>query len=93
MPLRLSAHIMAGRVKILEIYLKSEEIISFYPYFHPFADFYKRYVEQNCHILVTTLYNLNFTCRLIQIKENLKYWTETRNMKILYVFITYFVHL
>ena len=31
-PLRLSAHIMEGRVKISETYPKSEEIISFYPH-------------------------------------------------------------
>ena len=31
--LHLSVHIMEGRVKILEIYPKSEEIISFYPQF------------------------------------------------------------
>ena len=46
---------MEGSVKILETYPESEEIISFYP--HPFADFYN--VEENCHVLVTTLYNLN----------------------------------
>ena len=38
-PLRLSAHIMEGRVKILETYPKAEEIISFIPNFHSFADF------------------------------------------------------
>ena len=40
-PFLLSAHIMEGRVKILETYLKSEEIISFYPtfFFLHFADF------------------------------------------------------
>ena len=32
-PLRFSAHIMEGRVKILETYPKSEEIISFYSIF------------------------------------------------------------
>ena len=37
--LRLSTHIMEGRVKILEIYPKSEEIITFYPQFSAFADF------------------------------------------------------
>ena len=31
-PLRLSAHIMEGRVKILETYPKTEEIITFYPH-------------------------------------------------------------
>ena len=31
-PLRLSTYIMEGRVKILETYPKSEEIISFYPH-------------------------------------------------------------
>ena len=39
LPLHLSTHIMEGRVKILETYPKSEEIISFYPNFHAFADF------------------------------------------------------
>ena len=31
-PFRLSTYIMEGRVKILETYRKSEEIISFYPH-------------------------------------------------------------
>ena len=39
-PLRLPTHIMEGRVKILETYPKYEEIISFFPYFRPFADCY-----------------------------------------------------
>ena len=38
-PLLLSTHIMGGRVKILETYSKSEEILSFYPIFHAFTDF------------------------------------------------------
>ena len=33
LPLRLSAHIMEGKVKMLETYPKSEEIISFCPIF------------------------------------------------------------
>ena len=53
--LRLPTHIMEGRVKILETYPKSEEIISFYPIFSSIC-IYKRCVEQNCHVLVTTLY-------------------------------------
>ena len=57
------------------------------------ASYHESTIEQNCHVLVTTLYNVNFACQLIYIKENLKYWKETRNMKTLYVFITYFVHL
>ena len=38
-PLRLSVYIMKGKVKILQTYPKSEEIISFIPNFHAFADF------------------------------------------------------
>ena len=34
------------------------------------------YVEQKCHFLVTTLYNINLACQLIKLKENLKYWVE-----------------
>ena len=64
LPLRLSAHKMEGKPKILRINPKSEEIISFYPIFlcilqtlYSISD----YIEQNCHFLVTTLYNLNLT--------------------------------
>ena len=78
-PLCLPTHKMEERVKILETY--------------PFVEFYKRFIDENCHVLVTTLYNLNFACQLIKMKENLKYCTETRNMKILYVCVAYFVHL
>ena len=51
------------------------------------------YVEQNCHVLVTTLYNFNLACQLTKLKENLKYWEQTRNMKKLLAFSSYFVHL
>ena len=39
-PLRLSAHIMEGKLKILGTTPKSEEITHFYPIFCVFADFY-----------------------------------------------------
>ena len=58
----LLTHIMDGRVKVLETYPKSEEIISFYPIFSSIYRLLQRYIEQNCHVLVTTLYNLNFIC-------------------------------
>ena len=51
------------------------------------------YIEQNCRILVTTLYNLNLACQLIKLKENLKYWKETRNIKKLLPFTSNFVYL
>ena len=51
------------------------------------------YVEQNCHVLVATMYNFNLACQLTKLKENLKYWEQTRNMKKLLAFTSYFVHL
>ena len=59
---------MEGRDKILETYPKSEEITAFLPNFQAFADFineYCDYVEQNCHVLVTSIYNLNLACQPI----------------------------
>ena len=55
---------MEERVKILEIYTKSEEKKAFSPYFCTFTDFHSDYVKQNCHVLVTTLYNFNLACQL-----------------------------
>ena len=51
---------MEGRVKILETHPKPEDINTFTPHFHVFADFIHASdnVEQNCHVLVMTLYNL-----------------------------------
>ena len=75
---------MEEKLKLLGTYLESEEIISFYPKFlcilqtlHSTSD----YVEQNCHVLVTTVYNFNLACQHIYLKENLKYWKQTGNMK------------
>ena len=53
---------------------------------------YSDYVEQNCHVLITTFYNLIIAFQLIKLKENLKYWEQTRNLKKLYAFISYLVH-
>ena len=39
------------------------------------------YVKRTCHVLVMTLYNFNLACQLIKLKENLKYWEQTRNIK------------
>ena len=92
-PLRLSAYKMEGKPKILWTNPKSEEIISFYPIFlcilqtlYSISD----YIQQNCHFLVTTLYNLNLTCQHIQLKENLNYWKQTTNLKKFCTFILYF---
>ena len=52
-----------------------------------------RNYEQNCHVLVATIYNLNLACQLILMKKNLKYWEQTRNLKKFLAFISYFVHL
>ena len=62
-PLRLSAHIMEGRVEILVTNPKAEEIISFYPIFSCISKtLYSTsdYVEQNCHVLVTILYKTEY---------------------------------
>ena len=65
-PLHLSAYIMEGRLNILETYLKSEEIIRFYPQFSCICRLYTcDYIEQNGHVLVTTIYNLHLTCQPI----------------------------
>ena len=87
---------MNGRVKILEIYPKSEEIMSFYPKFLCFCRLYTVLAitfQQNCHVLVTTLYNLNLTYQQLLQKEILKYWKQTTYLKKLHKFISYFVHL
>ena len=59
---------MEGRDKILETHSKSEEITDFLPNVHAFSDFineYCDYVEQNCHVLVMSIYNLNLACQPI----------------------------
>ena len=51
LPLRLSAHIISRKLKILGTDPKFEEIISFFPdIFVHFVDFYSNYIEQNCHV-------------------------------------------
>ena len=62
--LRLSAYLMEGRVKILEEYPKSEEIISFLSHID-FQTIVAIYVEQKCHVLDTTLYGLFLTLKHI----------------------------
>ena len=86
---------MEGRIKILEIYPKSEEIISFYP--HIFIHLQtimvnKRYVKQNCHVLVTTFYNPKACLTTHIMEEKLKILGTTRNLKKLYTFLSHFVH-
>ena len=77
---------MEGKVKILETYSKSEEMIS---YFLRICRIYTDYVEQKCHILVTTL-----SCLATHEMEGKpKYWKQIRNLKKLQTFILYFVHL
>ena len=83
---------MEGIVKILETYPKSEEIISFYPHIFVHLQTFI-HVDQNCHVLVTRIYNLNFAWQHIRWKENLKYCEQTRNLKKLYRFLSYFVYL
>ena len=83
-----------GRVKILQTYPKYKEIANFYPIFSCILHCkLQTYVEQICHVLVTTLYNLNIACQHIQWNENLKYWEQTLNLKKVYAFISYFVYL
>ena len=47
-----------------------------------FADFYSGHVEQNCHVLVTTLYIHNIASQLIELEENLKYWGQKKTTEI-----------
>ena len=65
---------MKGRVRILETYPKSEEIINFIPHFRAFADFYTSsdYLEQKCHVLVTRLYNLNLNTYNVSMSTRMK---------------------
>ena len=75
---------MEGKLEILGKYLKFEEIISFYSIFSSIMQtLYSTSddVQQNCHVLVTTVYNFNLACQHIQLKGNLKYWEQTRHMK------------
>ena len=54
---------------MLETHKKSEEIISILSQiFMHLKNLYgtSDYVEQNCHVLVATLYNLNLACQLIK---------------------------
>ena len=54
----LPTHIMEASVKILEIYPKSGEIMSFYPQFSCICRLHystSDYVQQNCHVLFTEL--------------------------------------
>ena len=57
------------------------------------ADFYSDYIEQNCHVLIMILYNLNLACQHTHLKENLKYSKQTRNLKKFCTFISYFVYI
>ena len=68
---------MEGKVKILETYPKSEEIKSFDPTFSHICRLLlcSDYIEQNCHVLVATLCNLNFACQHISLRENLIIWS------------------
>ena len=69
--LSLSTHKMEGKLKMLEMYPKSEKNIGFYPIFFCIADFHSDCVEQNCHVLVMTFYNLNPTCQHLKTLKNL----------------------
>ena len=60
---------MEGKIKILESYLKSDEIISFWFTFCAFAHCYSDFVQQKCHVLVAILCNLILACQLILLKE------------------------
>ena len=54
----MSGRITDGKLEILGIYPKSEEIVHFYSIFLcAFAAFYSDYVEQNYHVLVMTFHN------------------------------------
>ena len=66
----LSTHIMEGRLKISETYQTSEEIISFYRQFLQTLYSTSNYIEENCHVLVTSLYNLNLACQHIKWKTS-----------------------
>ena len=95
LPLRLSAHIMEGKLKILETNPKSEKIISFYTIFSCILQILystSNYIELDCPALVTILFTLNLTCQHI-ILENLRYWKQTTSLKKFCNFITYFVYL
>ena len=54
----LSAHVIKGKLKLLDTYPKSEEITHFIPYFYTLAAFCSDFVQQNCHILVNKLLHL-----------------------------------
>ena len=83
-PLHLSAHIMEGKPKILGTNPKSEEIISFYPIFLCILRTCSDYVQQNCHVLVTVIYNLNLACQHKKL--------EITNLKKFCNFISYLVY-
>ena len=46
-PLRLSAYVMEGKLKILGDYPKSGEMSFYFIFFVHFADFYRDYIDQN----------------------------------------------
>ena len=64
-PLRLSAHIMEGKLKITETNRKYEEILHSCLLFCAFMDFYRDVVKRNVHVLFTILYNLNLACQQV----------------------------
>ena len=79
MPFSLPTDVMERRVKLLEKYPKSEEVNKLWPHIFVHMQTFilsSDYVEQKCHALVTTLYNLNPVCHHIKGKENLKYWKQ-----------------
>ena len=51
----LSAHILEGKIKLLETLKKSEEILHCYLIFSVFMDFYCDVIKRNVHVLVTIL--------------------------------------
>ena len=82
---------MEGKLKILGINPKSEEIISFYPIFsfilktlYSVGD----YVKQNCRVLVMILYNLNLACQHI-IEGKLKILDTNQKSEEILVFCVF----
>ena len=73
-PLRLSAHILEGKPKVLRTCPKTKNykllshILCILQTLYSTCD----YVEQNCHVLVTVIYNLNLASQHIKLKENFK---------------------
>ena len=85
---------MEGKLKILETNQQSEEITPFYPIFSYIYRLLQQYVEQNCHVLVSTIFTSissldnTYNGKKFKILE-----TNQKSEDITHAFIPYFVHL